>query len=143
MEPENLKPNPDESKPAEAQGAGEKAGEPVTADSTIVDPKIARPEIARGAAMVDPKIFRLTMTEREFARLSRRELLKVVPVLALGAFAIPSFQDSLLKKGLAFSDWASARLYRRGHLAPTFADSELTPPEKSFPSTDTTWRIRE
>ena len=127
MEPENLKPNPDESKPTEA-----KAGEPVTADSTIVDPKIARPEIARGAAMVDPKIFRPTMTEREFAGLSRRELLKAVPVLALGAFAIPSFQDSLLKKGLAFSDWASARLYRRGHMAPTFADSELTPFER-FP----------
>ena len=127
MEPENLKPNPDESKPTEA-----KAGEPVTADSTIVDPKIARPEIARGAEMVDPRIFRPTMTEREFAGLSRRELLKTVPVLALGAFAIPSFQDSLLKKGLAFSDWASARLYRRGHMAPTFADSELTPFER-FP----------
>ena len=50
----------------------------------------------------------------------------------LGAFAIPSFQESLLKKGLGFSDWASERLFRRGHLAPTFADAEVTPFEK-FP----------
>ena len=72
------------------------------------------------------------MAERKFAQVSRRELLKVAPVLLLGAFAIPSFQESLLKKGLGFSDWASARLFRRGHLAPTFLDAELTPFEK-FP----------
>ena len=29
--------------------------------------------------------------------------------------------------GLGFSDWASARLFRQGHLAPTFAAAELTP----------------
>jgi DMSO/TMAO reductase YedYZ molybdopterin-dependent catalytic subunit len=72
------------------------------------------------------------MSERKFAQVSRRELLKVVPVLALGAFAIPRFQDALLKKGLGFSDWASEKLFRRGHLAPTFADAKLTPFEK-FP----------
>ena len=60
------------------------------------------------------------MTERKFAQVSRRELLKVVPVLAVGAFAIPRFQQSLLKKGLAFSDWASARLFRSGHMATYF-----------------------
>ncbi len=75
------------------------------------------------------------MTQRQFGRVSRRELLKVMPVLALGAFAIPGVQDSLLKKGLAFSDWASARLFRRGHLAPTFGDAALTPFEK-FPIND-------
>jgi DMSO/TMAO reductase YedYZ molybdopterin-dependent catalytic subunit len=72
------------------------------------------------------------MNERDYRRVTRRELLKVAPVLALGAFAIPSFQRSLLKKGLEFSDWASAHLFRQGHLAPTFADSQLTPFEK-FP----------
>jgi DMSO/TMAO reductase YedYZ molybdopterin-dependent catalytic subunit len=35
-------------------------------------------------------------------------------------------QEPLLKAGLEFSDWASALLFRRGHLAPTFQDSELT-----------------
>jgi DMSO/TMAO reductase YedYZ molybdopterin-dependent catalytic subunit len=53
-------------------------------------------------------------------------------VVALGAFAIPSLREPLLKKGVAFSDWASARLFRSGHLAPTFPDAELTVFEK-FP----------
>ena len=75
------------------------------------------------------------MTEGSFARMSRRELLKVVPVVLLGAFAIPGLQEPLLKKGLAFSDWVSARLFRQGHLAPTFDDAELTPFQK-FPIND-------
>jgi DMSO/TMAO reductase YedYZ molybdopterin-dependent catalytic subunit len=72
------------------------------------------------------------MKEREFKKIKRRELLKLTPVLALGAFAIPKFQESLLKKGLAFSDWASSALFRREHLAPTFSESELTAFDK-FP----------
>src|SRR3954468_5295689 len=70
--------------------------------------------------------------KRRFAALTRRELLKLTPVLALGAFAIPKLQEPLLKTGLGLSDWASARLFRSTHLAPTFADSDLTPPDK-FP----------
>ncbi len=69
---------------------------------------------------------------RKFKTISRRELLKLTPVLALGAFAIPQLQTPLLKGGLGFSDWASARLFRSGHLAPTFDESELTPFDK-FP----------
>ncbi len=69
---------------------------------------------------------------RRFRSISRRELLKLTPVLALGAFAIPKLQERLLKAGLGFSDWASAKLFRPGHLAPTFADSDLTPFDK-FP----------
>jgi DMSO/TMAO reductase YedYZ molybdopterin-dependent catalytic subunit len=64
---------------------------------------------------------------RQFKRLNRRELLKLSPVLALGAFTIPKLQKPLLKAGLGFSDWASARLFRSSHLAHTFADSEVTP----------------
>jgi DMSO/TMAO reductase YedYZ molybdopterin-dependent catalytic subunit len=64
---------------------------------------------------------------RKFKRMSRRELLKLTPVVALGAFAIPTLQKPLLKAGLGFGDWASAKLFRSGHLAPTFADSDLTP----------------
>src|SRR5271168_2571969 len=67
------------------------------------------------------------MNEKKFRQIGRRELLKLAPVLALGAFAVPSLQEGLLKKGLGFSDWASARLFRSGHLAPTFDDTELTP----------------
>ena len=69
---------------------------------------------------------------RKFRSISRRELLKLTPVLALGAFAIPKLQEPLLKAGLGVSDWASAKLFRPGHLAPTFADSDLTPFDK-FP----------
>ncbi|MFZ0296110.1 MAG: molybdopterin-dependent oxidoreductase [Candidatus Sulfotelmatobacter sp.] len=72
------------------------------------------------------------MDEKKFRQVSRREVLKLTPVLALGAFAIPKLQEGLLKKGLGFSDWAAARLFRPGHLATTFDNSELTPPLK-FP----------
>ncbi len=72
------------------------------------------------------------MDDRKFKKMNRRELLKVAPVLALGAFAIPKLREPLLKKGLAFSDWASGKLFRPGHLATTFAESDLTPFEK-FP----------
>ena len=71
----------------------------------------------------------------QFKRVTRRELLKLAPVAALGAFAIPSLQTPLLIAGLGFSDWASAKLFRTGHLAPTFDDSDLTPFEK-FPIND-------
>lgn len=72
---------------------------------------------------------------RKFKSITRRELLKLTPVLALGAFAVPRLQKPLLKGGLRFSDWASAKLFRSGHLAPTFADSHVTPFDK-FPIND-------
>jgi DMSO/TMAO reductase YedYZ molybdopterin-dependent catalytic subunit len=61
--------------------------------------------------------------------------LKLTPVVALGAFAIPKLQAPLLKAGLGFSDWASAAFFRRKHLAPTFADSQVAPFSK-FPIND-------
>ena len=75
------------------------------------------------------------LSEARFSSLSRRELLKLAPVVVLGAFAIPGWRESLLRKGLGVSDWASKQLFRRWHLAPTFQDSELTPFEK-FPIND-------
>jgi DMSO/TMAO reductase YedYZ molybdopterin-dependent catalytic subunit len=75
------------------------------------------------------------ISQQRFRNISRRELLKLSPVLALGVFAFPKAQEALLRAGLGFSDWASARLFRRGHLAPTFADSELTSFEQ-FPIND-------
>lgn len=80
-------------------------------------------------------IIRRRVDVQKFSHMSRRELLKVAPALALGVFAIPRVQEVLLRKGLGFSDWASARLFRGGHAAPMFADSELTPFEK-FPIND-------
>ena len=72
---------------------------------------------------------------RKFNSINRRELLKLTPVVALGAFAIPKVREPLLKTGLGFSDWASAAMFRPGHLATTFADAELTP-FKQFPIND-------
>jgi DMSO/TMAO reductase YedYZ molybdopterin-dependent catalytic subunit len=117
MEPENDKLGGNEAERDAKRAEGKAASE--GGDPKVVD---------AGA----PRTARRGMDKRRFAQVSRRELLKVVPVLALGAFAIPGFQESLLKKGLGFSDWASARLFRRGHLAPTFADLDVTPFEK-FP----------
>jgi DMSO/TMAO reductase YedYZ molybdopterin-dependent catalytic subunit len=65
--------------------------------------------------------------EKKFRGVTRRELLKLTPVVALGAFAIPGLQERLLKKGLGFSDWASAWLFRRGHFATTFDDADVAP----------------
>ncbi len=73
-----------------------------------------------------------TIDSRKFKKLNRRELLKLAPVLALGAFAIPKFQESLLNAGLATSDWISSKMFRSGHLATTFSDADLTPFNK-FP----------
>ncbi len=76
---------------------------------------------------MEPRIER-----RQFERLSRRELLKLSPVLIAGAFAIPSLRKRLLARGIAFSDWASGELFQRAHPAATFPDSALTPIER-FP----------
>src|SRR5579872_4040717 len=67
--------------------------------------------------------------------LNRRELLKLSPVLILGAFAIPGVRDPLLNKGVAFTDWASAKWFRRNHFVPTFANSELTPLDRFYVNT--------
>ena len=69
----------------------------------------------------------LPTDERTFKRISRRNLLKLSPVLLVGAFAIPRLRDSLLQTGLEFSDWASSKWFRADHLAPAFSDSEVAP----------------
>jgi DMSO/TMAO reductase YedYZ molybdopterin-dependent catalytic subunit len=126
MEPENNQPDPGKSASQEQGGT-----KPETANS---EAKAAAP-LPEAPPAMEPRRAGPTITDRKLAQVSRREVLKLAPVLALGAFAIPKVQESLLKKGLAFSDWASARLFRSGHLAPTFTDSELTPFEK-FPVND-------
>lgn len=72
------------------------------------------------------------INERRAKQIPRREILKLTPVVLLGAFAVPSVQETLLKGGLAFHDWASEKLFRSGHLAATFSDADLAPFER-FP----------
>lgn len=131
MPPEEPRPDPRSGQVPEA------AGEPSQPEESHVADE-AQPADARVAS--EPAESRIaqhtfigpTMNQRKFTQTTRRELLKVAPVLMLGAFAIPGLQEFLLKKGLGFSDWASNHLFLRGHLASTFTDSELTPFEK-FP----------
>jgi DMSO/TMAO reductase YedYZ molybdopterin-dependent catalytic subunit len=66
---------------------------------------------------------------------SRREVLKLSPLLLMGAFAIPRLRNPLLKSGIAFTDWASSKWFRRNHLAPTFSARDVTPLEKLFINT--------
>lgn len=75
------------------------------------------------------------INQKKFKSINRRELLKLTPVVALGAFAIPSLQAPLLNAGLGFSDWAAGVLFRRHHLAPTFTDAQVAPFDK-FPIND-------
>jgi len=121
---------PDEFKPGGEANDRQVRG-PESVDSTVDDTKNAASEPLMSRVEL-PKIDKGGFDERKFERMSRRELLKVVPVVALGAFAIPHVQEVLLRKGLRFSDWIGARLFRRGHLAPTFGDAQVTPLEK-FP----------
>ena len=65
-------------------------------------------------------------------RVTRRELLKLSPVLLLGSFAVPGVRDRLLDAGVAWSDVASRALFRRAHLAPTFSERDVVPFER-FP----------
>jgi DMSO/TMAO reductase YedYZ molybdopterin-dependent catalytic subunit len=72
------------------------------------------------------------LEDKELKRQSRRQLLKLAPVAALGVFAFPKVSDRLVSAGVRFSDWASGGLFRSQHLAQTFSTSEVVPFEK-FP----------
>jgi DMSO/TMAO reductase YedYZ molybdopterin-dependent catalytic subunit len=62
-----------------------------------------------------------------FRRMSRRELLKVTPLLALGAFAWAPTRSALLSAGDRFNGWAESLWYRKDHPVTTFSDSEVVP----------------
>jgi DMSO/TMAO reductase YedYZ molybdopterin-dependent catalytic subunit len=145
MEPEKNKPDGEskvgDAKPGDREAVTPNDGTASSAEASVVAPASVDSKPIQGETVqsklvqtesIQPERVRPGMSDRRFAQVSRRELLKVAPMLLLGAFAIPRFQESLLKTGLGFSDWMSARLFRRGHLAPTFAEAELTPFEK-FP----------
>jgi DMSO/TMAO reductase YedYZ molybdopterin-dependent catalytic subunit len=67
------------------------------------------------------------LEDKELKRQSRRELLKLAPVAALGIFAFPKVSDRLVAEGVRFSDWASGALFRSQHLAQTFPDADVVP----------------
>jgi len=64
--------------------------------------------------------------EKAVPKRTRRDLLKLAPLAALGAFAVPRLGERLLDAGMALSDAASGYL-QHGRLAPTFPDRLVTP----------------
>src|ERR1700754_3451532 len=90
------------------------------------------------------------MDERDFKRMSRRELLKLSPILLAGVAFIPSVRDRLMADALNLTDWADSRIFRKHHLAATYPDSQVAPPSRFFlnsfdvddPEVDfNTWRL--
>jgi DMSO/TMAO reductase YedYZ molybdopterin-dependent catalytic subunit len=70
--------------------------------------------------------------ERPWRRLTRRELLAMLPLAALTSIAIPSVRDPLLRRGVAATDRVGEWIFRPSQLAPTYEDADLTPFER-FP----------
>jgi DMSO/TMAO reductase YedYZ molybdopterin-dependent catalytic subunit len=70
--------------------------------------------------------------QRMLRRISRRELLKLSPVLAVGAVLVPGLRNPILRAGVDLSDSAAHVSFRSRHLAETFAARQVTPLEK-FP----------
>lgn len=73
-----------------------------------------------------------SIEEKKLKQLSRRELLKLAPLVAVGAFAVKRWQDPLVERGVGLSDWASDILFRRRHRAQTFTAADVVPFDK-FP----------
>lgn len=75
---------------------------------------------------------RTAMSARELKQMTRRELLKLTPVLVVGALTLPQFSEGLLKTGLGWTDRAAETFFSPRRLAQTFGEHELTPIEQ-FP----------
>ncbi|MFY9643731.1 MAG: molybdopterin-dependent oxidoreductase [Terriglobales bacterium] len=67
------------------------------------------------------------LEDKELKRRSRRQLLKLAPIAALGVFAFPKVSDRLVAAGVRFSDWAAGELFRSRHLVQEYSDSEVVP----------------
>jgi DMSO/TMAO reductase YedYZ molybdopterin-dependent catalytic subunit len=114
--------NPEPDAPVEDAGQA-----PPAEEAKAEEPAAAR---ARRIGPAGEEVREVTPPERK--RINRRELLKLVPVVALGAFAIPKLQEPLLMDGLHFSDWAAGKLFGRHRLAQTFGNNDVVPFER-FP----------
>ena len=122
-----------EEKPTPPTDAEPEQGVQPNAESQAREVPAEREQIAPAVPSSGPAgepVRVVTASERK--RINRRELLKLVPVLAVGAFAVDKFRQPLLDEGLRFSDWASGKLFGRSRLAQTLSDSDVVPFER-FP----------
>jgi DMSO/TMAO reductase YedYZ molybdopterin-dependent catalytic subunit len=67
------------------------------------------------------------MADRASGDVTRRELLKLSPLLLLGAFSVDAWRNRLLEAGLSWSDTASGLVFREGHEAPALSDADVVP----------------
>jgi len=121
---------PSDPKPSTANAPGEEA--PKSLEGGGENPREEEPQREEPAAYASVRSGPAgeeirDVTSRERGRINRRELLKLVPLIAIGAFAIPKLQAPLLLDSLALSDWASAKLFGRQRLEPTYSDREVAP----------------
>jgi DMSO/TMAO reductase YedYZ molybdopterin-dependent catalytic subunit len=121
----------------EEKAAGQEPEEPSKPEHAEAAPSEA-PRLAASAETKTPpeeppqKPVASSLTESDLSRMNRREVLKLMPLVLLGAFAVPRFQDKLLQKGVALGDWASGVYFSKSRLARTFKDSDVVPFE-NFP----------
>jgi len=96
--------------------------------------QVCEPQHEQGPVepLAEPDAAEKILTQREWRRLNRRELLKLTPIVLAGPFVVPGLRTPLLREGVALSDWASGHLFSKARLAPTFAPSAVVPFEK-FP----------
>ena len=99
-------------------------------DAAAQPREAAAPAVLRHAGPAGEEVRRVAPAERK--RMNRRELLKLVPVVALGTFAVPKLRGPLLNDGLHLSDWASGKLFGRARLAQTFPNRDVVAFER-FP----------
>lgn len=69
----------------------------------------------------------LQLSERDLRRMNRRELLKLTPLVVMGAFALPQLSERLVKSGLNWTDRAARSFFNERRMAQTFSDREATP----------------
>ena len=72
------------------------------------------------------------LTEQQLRRLTRRQLLALLPLVGAGALAIPAVRERLLAGGMSLTDQVSGALSSSRRLVRTYRDADLTPLEK-FP----------
>ncbi len=115
----------DEQQPKDGQPSHANVDEGPRASGVERDekPAAASAQPSRGPAGEEVR----TVSPRERRGMNRRELLKLAPVIAVGAFAIAELQPPLLMKGLHFSDWASGQLFGPRRLAQTFSNNQVAP----------------
>jgi DMSO/TMAO reductase YedYZ molybdopterin-dependent catalytic subunit len=72
------------------------------------------------------------VTQRQWRRMTRRELLALAPLGVMAGFVVPEYADPAVRKGLSLADRSGEWIFRPSQMAPTYSEADLTPFER-FP----------